>query len=366
MKSDAVYEYLKQFIDQNRFSDTNRLPSEPYLTTRLHVCRETVRRAIKRLSDEGLVYSVRGGGTYFDKAKVLSFFENEGGKHKHLALVVQGQDHNANSLLIQAVKEGIQDKNVDVRLFFTDNKIANERKCLEACKTGFDGIIVDGVKASIHNPNLDVYAALYARGIPFIFYNNYYAGTDYPRVIIDDEKCADALVKELVDNGHKYIAGVFFYDNYQGIKKYQGYAHALLKYGALFDDSYTKFFISDNIAYDTKLFQRELWRFLKGIPKCTAIVCCNIMIYKNLKETILAHALSINKDYSLVVLDYSDENYEEESITCSLHPGSEMGTLIVNRIIQMMKDPQYKKKDFSCVLAPRIYYGKSIQDIRTT
>ncbi|QTQ13145.1 GntR family transcriptional regulator [Treponema parvum] len=358
----VVYEYLRIYIDQNKFSSNTKLPSETFLTHKFSVCRETVRRAIKVLADKGLVYSIRGGGTYFDRAKAISFEDNKKGDRYLISLIIQGYDREANSALIKAAKSMLNTHNADIRLFYTDNKIANERNCLEFCKTGFDGMIIDGVKANIVNPNLDVYASLYAKNIPFIFYNNYYSGTNYPKIIIDDMECADLLVKELVDNGHRYICGIFLYDNYQGIMKYQGYIKAILKYNAVFDDKYVKFLISDNIERGTG-FERIIWNFLKSIPRCSAIVCCNIMIYKAIKIVLAKHKLSIPENYSVVCFDYSANDYESESITCSLHPGTEIGRLLGTTIIEMIKNPNYKAKDYSCLLNPKIYKGTSVRNI---
>ena len=55
----------------------------------------------------------------------------------------------------------------------TDNKFANERKCLNSITTDYDGVIIDGVKASIMNPNMDCYTRLYQQDIRVIFYNNF-------------------------------------------------------------------------------------------------------------------------------------------------------------------------------------------------
>lgn len=358
----VVYDYLRIYIDQNKFSVKTKLPSELFLMNKFSVCRETVRRAIKALGDDGLVFTVRGSGTFFDKAKALSVVGSESLNKYRISLIIQGQDRSANTLLINAIKTTLNNRNVDIHIFYTDNKLSNERKCLEFCKSGFDGIIIDGVKASIVNPNLDVYSALYARNIPFIFYNNYYSDTNYPKIIINDIVCADLLIKELAGSGHKYICGIFFYDNYQGIMKFQGYVKAVLKYNAVFDDKYVKFLISDDIENQIQ-FEKAVWTFLKSITRCTAIVCCNIMIYKTIKSVLTKHGLEIPKDYSVVCFDYSGTDYETENITCSLHPGLKMGTLVGETIMAMIEDKNYKNKDYSHLLSPVIYKGTSIRNL---
>ena len=63
-KSDQVYRWLLAYIDENKFSGNQRLPSENALCRKLGVSRETIRVAIDRLVKEGLVYKLKGSGTY--------------------------------------------------------------------------------------------------------------------------------------------------------------------------------------------------------------------------------------------------------------------------------------------------------------
>lgn len=359
-KRDLVYTYLVSYIDQKKFSLNTRLPSENFLCARLDVSRETVRAALRRLSDEGLVFSVKGSGTYFKKSVAL--LRPSGGENGKLriAFIAQGQDIDASSSIIQGVRTALNNDSVELKTFITDNKLATERKCLESCSTGFHGLIVDGVKASVINPNLDCYSALYEKGIRIIFFNNYYMHTDFPKVIVDDASCADALVRKLVEKGHTRIVGIFVYDNYQGIEKYKGYFRSLVKYGGVVDDKYVKWYISDE-TYERKHFSKTIMSFLRTVPKATAIVCCNYMILKMLLEVLESLGKKVPDDYSVVCFDYSGSDWRESGITCSIHPGFEMGMVVGQRILMMVSDGDYASHDYSCVFPPDIYEGRSIK-----
>ncbi|WP_428770305.1 GntR family transcriptional regulator [Treponema sp. HNW] len=359
VKSEQIYRYLRQYIDQHKFSDLRKLPSEQFLCNRFSVCRETVRKAIKRLMEEDLAYSIQGSGTFFNNRKAVMSDYTEDRTKLQIALVIQGQDREANRVFIHAVRSSLKPYNVELKIFFTDNKIANERRCLQACMKNVHGIIIDGVKASLMNPNIDCYEQIYNKNIPFIFYNNYYSGTPYPKIIVDDQACADALVKELTIKGHKNIAGLFLYDNYQGCNKFQGFVRAVLKYGAVFDDNYIKWIISDELN-DTEQLKHKIWHFLKTIPDCTAVACCNVMLYKCLTEVFSEKGKRIPNDYSVVCFDYSHSNWETEGITCSVTPEETMGKMCAKMLMKMIADPAYKEKKYSEVLAPHIHYGKSI------
>ena len=155
-KSEQVYRWLLAYIDENKFSNNQKLPSENALCRRLNVSRETVRVAMDLLVQEELIYRVKGSGTYFHKDQALSReLSDENAKWK-IGLILQGQDPNANAKLIDGVRSVLVEQRVDLHIFLTDNKFSNERRCLQTVvHQNFQGFIVDGVKASIMNPNLD-------------------------------------------------------------------------------------------------------------------------------------------------------------------------------------------------------------------
>lgn len=361
-KSEQVYRWLLAYIDETKFSGNRKLPSENALCRRLCVSRETVRSAMDQLEEEGLIYRVKGSGTYFHKDQAMSReLSDESAKWK-IGLILQGQDPDANSVLIDGVRSVLADKRVDLRIFLTDNKFSNERRCLQTVvHQNFHGFIVDGVKASIMNPNLDCYKELYRRRIPVIFYNNYYKNLKYPRVIINDTECADELVGRLIRAGHKHIAGIFVYDNYQSVEKFLGMAETMRKYGVEMKDHYIKWCISDE-AYSAG-YARNIEKFLRGLPKCTAIVCCNYMIYRLVRQAMEKMGKGVPEDYSVVCFDYSDEDVEKEGITCSVTRSYEMGCELGRRLMRMIENKDCDDKNYSYVMKPVFYEGNSIREI---
>jgi DNA-binding GntR family transcriptional regulator len=55
---------LRASIKAGRYAETGMLPSESSLQQEHGVSRGTVRRALKTLADEGLVYTIMARGTY--------------------------------------------------------------------------------------------------------------------------------------------------------------------------------------------------------------------------------------------------------------------------------------------------------------
>ena len=361
-KAEEVYRWLLAYIDENKFSSNLKLPSENALCRRLDVSRETVRTALDQLLREGLIHKVQGSGTFFNKEIALSRELDTGSAQQKIGLILQGQDTEANSRLIQGIKSVLPADRVDLRIFLTDNKFSNERRCLQTVvHQNFQGFIVDGVKASLLNPNLDCYKEIYRRHIPVIFYNNYYKNLRYPRVIVNDTMCADRLIGLLIQAGHRQIAGIFVYDNYQSIEKFQGTAAAMQKRGVEFQDDYIKWCVS-NEAHDQR-FARSIDRFLKGLPKYTAIVCCNYIIYRLVRRVLEEQGKRVPEDCSLVCFDYSGNDWEAEGITCSVHQGQQMGRLVATRLMTMIERRDCDDKNYTYVMKPKIYEGTSIRTL---
>lgn len=362
-KSEMVYLWVRAYIEENKFSSSAKIPSENTLSRKLAVSRETVRRALERLAEEGLLRRVKGSGTYIDKAAAMSWeLGGSGGKVK-IGLILQGQDGNANSSLMAGIRSILSPDQVDLRTFLTDNKFSNERHCLQTVMNqGFQGFIVDGVKASLLNPNLDCYQKIYQRRIPVIFYNNYYKNLKCPRVVVNDLRCAQELIGLLIQEGHRNIAGVFVSDNYQSIEKFQGMAAALQESGVEYQDDYVKWCVSDE-AHDPS-FARSIDRFLKRLPHYTAVVCCNYMIYQLVRQVLEKQGRRVPEDCSLVCFDYSNDNWEAEGVTCSVHQGYRIGQEVASRLMRMIRNRDCDDLGYSYVLSPEIYLGKTVGPIR--
>ena len=285
-----------------------------------------------------------------------------GGLHHKPALGIQkpGGVQRLDGL-IDGIRSVLEPDRVDLHVFLTDNKFYYERRCLETvAHQNFQGFIVDGVKASILSPNLDCYKELYRRKIPVIFYNNFYKNLRCPRVIINDRDCARQLLARLIDAGHKNIAGIFFYDNYASVEKFQGMAEAMQERGLEMKDHYIKWCISDEARQDS--YVRSIEKFLKGLPKCTAIVCCNYIVYRHVRNALDRMGKQIPADYSLVCFDYSADTYRQEGVTCSVEQGFEMGRQVALRLMQMIENRDCDDKDYTAVLKPILYDGNSIRN----
>ena len=72
----------------------------------------------------------------------------------------------------------------------------------------------------------------------------------------------------------------------------------------------------------------------------------------------------VPQDYSLVCFDYSKEDWKECGITCSVHQGNIMGIEVSKRLLRMIENKDFIRRDYSCILEPRIHDGDSVGKVR--
>ncbi len=103
-KWEMVYQWVRAYIEENKFSSSTRIPSENALSRRLSVSRETVRAALDCLTQEGLLRKVKGSGTYINKERALSWEPGGSAGRIKIGLILQGQDGDANSSLMDGIR----------------------------------------------------------------------------------------------------------------------------------------------------------------------------------------------------------------------------------------------------------------------
>lgn len=94
---ETVKEYLLGEIRSNRWSENERILSENELVTTCDVSRMTARRAIKELENDGILYSVRGKGTFVTPAKAQS----SAVELRNIAEEIRGRQHSYSCRVLE-------------------------------------------------------------------------------------------------------------------------------------------------------------------------------------------------------------------------------------------------------------------------
>ena len=295
-KHKQLTDRLRAAIMDGTYPEGKKIPSENELSRTLSVSRQTVRQA---LENEGLLSRVRGSGTFVQAVRRIKT-----NKTRRIGVVITYLDDYVFPAIVQGIETVLSGHDYTLSLGITYNKVENERKALlQMLGDGVDGLIIEGTKSALPNPNIALYERIKKENLPFIFINGYYekAGNGY--VILDDIRAGEAICGELIKNGHTSIGGLFKSDDMQGHKRYQGFTNQLNRHGLTMHDEAVLWYTTEDIAF---LFGGNMDDvILKRLDSVTGIVCYNDQIAIKLIDLLRRHERNIPEHYSIVSVDNS-------------------------------------------------------------
>lgn len=329
-KNEIVYNYLISYIQTQRLVN-NKLPSEVAIAHRLDVSRVTVRKALERLKKERYAYSVKGSGNYFYPTR--SSYHPDSEKPQKICILMQGNDYNANRDILTYLFEETKNDNFIFEVFQTNNTYQEEEKCIKSCLNGYFAFIVDGVKSNLKNPLLSYYKLLDKKGIPVIFYNNFYKELNYTKVIVDELYSADLLLDNLLANQIKTgIGGIFLIDQGQAMEKYNSLLTVMESRKIRYEENLYLLSLSHEFNNTRQNYKKKLISFFKKTKSMKCCICCNEQLYSCVDE--LRKNGLIRNDLLLACFDSSESSANAKDL-CTIHPAKEMGhqiALILNEI----------------------------------
>ena len=157
---------LQAEIVQGAFPD--KLPTEKELTERYQVSRQTVRQALERLVELGLIEKRQGSGS---RVLPQTLVRGSG----RIAIMTSYIDDYIFPTVLQDMQKLLTQRNYSTMLFATRNSADQEREILQRLlRQPVSGLIVEGTKTALPNPNLDLYDKLARADIPVIFLHGCY------------------------------------------------------------------------------------------------------------------------------------------------------------------------------------------------
>jgi GntR family transcriptional regulator of arabinose operon len=290
-----VRDWILENIRNGSFKPNSKLPSENLLCRKFSVSRQTVRNAVQSLCDDGSIYKVKGSGTYVSKKRSHT-------NSKKIGILMSYMSDYLFSYIYQGIQEVLITDNYTFNLTVTNNRLEPERVFLEEMlRSDVAGLIVEGTKTVLPNPNIKYYKELENRGIPFVFIHNYYPEIKCNTFLTDDTGSAHQMTKMLIDAGHKKIACIFKGDDIQGLRRYQGYAEALYEAGLPIREELVGWFYTN--WCNNILFGADIKNVLESLEDFTAIVCYNDNVALEVCEIFKSCNMFIPDDLSLVSFD---------------------------------------------------------------
>lgn len=323
--------YLENLIAEGKLNAGDRLPSENELTERFGISRQTVRKAIGLLEEQGTVRRVRGSGTYvsFDRRENLE-------RRNRIAVMTTYVESYIFPKTIQGIEKILFERGYSVQISFTNNTLEREKNVLTDLINRDDvaGIIVEGTKSGLPNPNLYLYRQLMNRKIPIVFINTFYPELAVPHVSLNDVKAAETAVNYLIGKGHENIGAILKLDDGQGRLRYLGYLKAMEAAGLPVTDSRLVWIDTD----ESKQLNYCRDKILNRVEECSALFCYNDQIAFQLIRMLGERGIRVPENVSVISVDDSDlALHSEVQITSLPHPKEKLGAKAAEVLLDMIE-----------------------------
>ncbi|MBQ9662990.1 MAG: GntR family transcriptional regulator [Oscillospiraceae bacterium] len=327
---------LRQLCVQLHRQGERKFPSEPELCRQTGYSRETVRRALALLEQEGLLTRERGSGTYLADALA--------GRSGRIAVVVCCEGDYLYPQLLRDIESVCRPRGFRTEAYFTENRTEREREILTGLLADPPaGILMEGAKTALPSPNLDLLTRLGKLGIPLVWLHAPHGVPSGSPCVQDDNAGGGRLLtRYLLDKGHREIAGLFKYDDRQGPERYEGCVTELAQAGLSPADAHVRWYGTEE--RDAILKGRLDWlhRFVHtGLGSCSAVVCYNDEIAYPLIQCLLAAGYRVPEDVAVVSFDNSHYcRLSPVSITSLGHERHQMGSSAALTLLTLMRGRQ--------------------------
>lgn len=325
--------WINTQIQEKQLHAGEKLYSENELRKMFGVSRQTVRRALALLEQEGILRSVRGSGTYINDNRLMNL-----AKRMRVSVVTTYVDGYIFPRMIQGIENVLLENGYSVQIAFTNNQHGRERTILKDIldRDEVSGLVVETTKSAIANPNLEFYREFCRRRIPVLFVNSYYPSLDIPHVSLDDHSAGYKMTRYLIERGHTKIGGVFKLDDLQGQIRFSGFIDAVYESGLEIDERNILWLDTEDIRH----IERQEERVLERSAGCTALFCYNDEVAYGVLDIFKKAGIRVPQDISVASVDNANlATIGEIGITTIPHPMELLGQKASENLLRMIRDP---------------------------
>lgn len=331
-----LYDSITDRIKKGDYSVGDKLPTELDFAHEYGFSRQTVRQALYKLESDKIIYKVQGSGSFVsDSALSLK-------RTMRIAVITTYISTYIFPSILRGIEIAATSAGYSILLKATNNSIANEHNILKNISVhDVDGVIVEGTKTALPNPNLSFYRSLADSDIPLVFFNGCYPELLEPKhnnilyVVTDDYQGGYDLTTDLIRKGHTSIGGIFKSDDIQGMRRFSGYMDALVDNHIPVNDEHVLWFNTETRFGIQQQFSQSC------LPKeCTAVVCYN-------DEITLQTLESINQqNKNITALRSFDGTVSPQQCGLDLlslqHPKETLGLQVTQKLIRLMNGDMEK------------------------
>lgn len=336
-KYKILYKWITDQIYNGTFKYMEKLPSESELCNQFQISRQTVRNAFQELETDGLISRSKGSGSFV--AKEVEVFQKE----NIIGILFTNVGNYISSKILTGFETVFYPKGYSLLLEQSHNRLENESLFLKKMlNSKVSGLIIESVKSSLPSPYTDLYEQLRLHHIPFVFINNRLCNVDAPSVMWDDEKASYLMTKRLIQKGHTKIAGLFRFDETQGLNRYLGYIKALKDFNIPIQEDFISWYGLSGQKEESKRQFKNIDLFIDDISiQCSALICYNDHIACHVVPYLASKNISVPEDLTVISFDNSNVTklYDSTRVPSINHPKEKLGEMAANLLLQYIEAP---------------------------
>lgn len=322
----TIINAIKTNIKNGTYKSGDILPTEQQFCNQFSVSRVTVQRAMKILSEEGVVSRTAGKGTFVNQG----INQREESAFFHLILPNRNIELYA---LLKSIEEYISKQGYLFSVHILDDISNHDHQLNSAIKKILllnpSGIICYPPNSKISD---DVLEQINESGIPFILIDKELDCVTFDCVTSDNYGGMCELVQYVIDCGHKNITYISCDTSYGEsiIKRKQAFFDCIAK-----NNIDTKNIFADFSLFDKEAMAPEIERILKEKPGSTVIICATDVIAEVCYSVLKKHSKRIPDDISICSFDgYEKSRYFVPSLTSSSQNLHDIGEIAARLLIR--------------------------------
>lgn len=326
---------LLDLIGRRGLASGALFPSENELALEFGVARLTVRRAVERLTQQGVLRRERGLGTFVADATLATSTPtpSPGPSTPTLTLVLPGMGSIVHLRTLAGAQEEARAHGFQLVVAHSDWDPALEAQQLaSALTTGTSGLLLWPLGGPTDRAAL---ARLRAAGLPYVLLDRYLEDQDDDHVVVDDLGGAYGATSHLAALGHRRIALFLFEDvDVSSVRlRAEGYRRALADRGLAADEGLV--FRHPHPSDAPILGQTtELARAMLGLASPpTAAFCVNDHLAQALLIALHRQGLRIPAQFSVAGFDGLDYLPTHQRLTTVRRATHEMGRQAVRLVV---------------------------------
>lgn len=319
---------LRSLIEKGEVRPGDRISSEVELQKKYGVARNTVRRALKELENEGWLRSVPGKGTFCTPVS------QRNQKDRMIGVILRRVTPYIYPQFVKGINEVVYPKGYSVIVEDAEDSFRREAERLDKLiSMGVKGIVLTRTLDGYPSPNTKYFLQSKTNGIPLVFMDSSSEEVNTSYVRLDDIVGAYQAVKYLIKLGHKRIGCIMESDCACGLERLKGYKKALKEYGIEYDDRLITTFKGQKMRLDFSHYVKEILDIEDDRP--TALFLYNDLYASYAYIAIKDSGLQIPQDISVIGYDDSEiASLLDVPLTTVVHPTFEMGKKTARLLLQ--------------------------------